>query len=101
MQKWYATEDSVRCNQAVIRGTWSDTHPSTSRIQVSCAARTLSCVWRDDHWQFAKHAIPMRESIKAIRSLQDLLQDRRRKPDRVSMFESFGEQLDFDQIVTA
>ena len=101
MQKSYAAENSVRCDQAVIRGTWSDARPSTSRIQMSCAARSFSCVWRDDHWQFAKHPIPMGEPIRAVRSLQDFLQDRRRKPDGLSMFESFGEQLDFDQIITA
>jgi hypothetical protein len=68
---------------------------------VRCAARSLSGVGRDDHWQFAKHPIPTSEPIWAICSLQNFLQDRRRKPDGRSVFESFGEQLDFDQIVTA
>jgi hypothetical protein len=33
--------------------------------------------------------------------LENLLEGWRRKPDGLSMFESLGEQLDFDQIVTA
>jgi hypothetical protein len=68
---------------------------------VCCASRSLSAVRRDHHWQIAKHPIPTREPIRAICSLENLLEDRRRKPDGLSMFESLGEQLDFDQIVTA
>ena len=101
MQKWHAAKNSVRCYQAVIRGTWSDARPSTSRVQVRCTARSLSGIGCDDHWQFAKHPIPTGEPIRAICSLQNFLQDGRRKPDGRSVFESFGEQLDFDQIVTA
>ena len=101
MQKRHAAKNSVRCYQAVIRGTWSDTRPSTSRVQVRRAARSLAGVGCDDHWQFAKHPIPSSEPVRAICSLQNLLQDRRRKPDGLSVFEGFGEQLDFDQIVTA
>ena len=65
------------------------------------AARSLSGIGRDDHWQLAKYSMPMREAIRAICSLQDFLQDRRRKPDRLSVFESFGEPFDFEQIVAA
>lgn len=101
MQQWDAAENGVGRYQAVIRGTWCDARPSTARIQVSCPARGLSGVGCDDHWQFAKHSIPSVEPIRAIRSLQNFLEDRRREPDRLSMFESFGEQLDFDQIVAA
>ncbi len=101
MEKWHAAKNSVRCYQAVIRGTWSDARPSTSRVQVRCTARSLSGIGCDDHWQFAKHPIPTGEPIRAICSLQNFLQDGRRKPDGRSVFESFGEQLDFDQIVTA
>jgi hypothetical protein len=68
---------------------------------VCCASRSLSAVGRDHHWQIAKHSIPTCEPIRAICSLENLLQDWRRKPDWLSMFESLVEQLDFDQIVTA
>ena len=101
MQKWHAAENGVRCYQAVIRGTRYDTRPSTSRVQVGCAARSLAGVGRDYHWQLAKHPIPTAEPIRAICALQNFLQDRRRKPDGLSMFKSFGEQLNFDKIVTA
>ena len=101
MQKWDAAENGVRRYQAVIRGTWCNARPSTARIQMGCAARGLSGVWCDDHWQFAKHSVPSVEPIRAIRSLEHFLQDRRCEPDRLSVFESFGEQLDFDQIVAA
>ena len=101
MQQWDAAENGVRRYQAVIHGTWGNARPSTSRIQAGCAARDLSGVWCDDHWQFAKRPVPSIEPIRAIRSLQNFLQDRRRDPDRLSMFESSGEQLDFDQIVAA
>jgi hypothetical protein len=69
MQKRHAANHSVRCYQAVIRGTWSDARPSTSRIQVRCAARCLSGIWCDDHWQLAKHPIPAGEPIRAICAL--------------------------------
>ena len=101
MQKWHAANNSVRCYQAVIRGTWGNPRPSTSRVQVRCASRSLSRVGRDDHWQFTKHLIPTGEPTRTICSLQYFLQDRRRKPNGRSMFKSFGEQFDFDQIVTA
>jgi len=65
------------------------------------AARSLSGVGCDEHWQLAKHSVPTSEPISAICSMQNLLQYRRRKPDGLSMFESFGEQFNFDQIVTA
>lgn len=101
MQQWDAAENGVRRYQAVIRGTWCNARPSTARIQVGRAARGLSGVWCDDHRQFAKHSVPSVEPIRAIRSLQNFLQDRRREPDRLSMFKSICEQLDFDQIVAA
>ena len=101
MQKRHAANNGVRCYQAVIRGTWSDTCPSTTRVQVRRAARSLAGVGCDDHWQLAKHPIPTGEPIRAICALQNLLQDRRRKPDGLSMRESYGEQVNLDQIVTA
>ena len=101
MQKWHAAKNSVSCYQAVIRGTWSDAGPSASRVQVRRTPRSLSGVGCDDHWQFAKHPIPTAEPIRAICSLENFLQDRRRKPDGCSVFESFGEQLHLGQIVTA
>jgi len=66
-----------------------------------CAPRGVSGIWRDDHRQFAKQSIPTPEPIRAIRSLQDFLQDRRRKPDGFTSVESFGEPFDHNQIVTA
>jgi hypothetical protein len=68
---------------------------------VCCGSRSLSGIGRDDHWQLTKDPIPTGEPIRAICPLQNFLKDRRRKPDGISVFESFGEQLDFDQIVTA
>jgi hypothetical protein len=101
MQKWHAAKNSVRCYQAVIRGTWSHARPSTSRVQVRGTTRSLPTVGRSDHWQFPKRPIPTRKPIRAIRSLKNFLQNWRRKPHGLSMFESLGEPLDFDQIVTA
>jgi len=101
MQKGHAAKNSVRCYQTVIRRTWSDTRPSAPRVQVRCTSRSLAGVWRDYHRQFAKHPIPTVEPIRAIRTLKNFLQDGRSKPDGRSVFESFGEQFDFDQIVTA
>ncbi len=65
------------------------------------SARGLSGIGRDDHWQFAEYSIPPREPIRASCSLQYFLQDRRRKPDRLSVFESVGEPFDFDVILAA
>jgi len=51
------------------------------------AARGLATVGHNDHWQLAKHSIPPCESILAIRTLQDFLQDWRRKPHGLPVFE--------------
>jgi hypothetical protein len=101
MQKRHAAKDRVRGNQTVIRRTWSDARPSTSRIQVRGTARGFSRVGCDDHRQFAKHPVPAAEPIRAVCALQDFLQDGGRKPDGCPLFEGFGQQLNFDQTVTA
>jgi len=50
---------SVRCYQAVIRGTWCDARPSTSRVQVGlhCAA-SRARIGAMTIGKFAKYAIP-------------------------------------------
>src|SRR5271170_5957085 len=101
MQQRHAAKNGVSCYQAVSRGTWRHARPSTSCIQVRGTACGFSRVGYDDHRQFAKHTVPTSKSIGAICSLQNFLQDGWRKPDRRSMFEGFGEQLDFDQTIAA
>jgi hypothetical protein len=101
MKKGHAAKNSVGCYQAVICRPWSDSRPSTPRVQVRRTSRSLAGVWRDYHRQFAKHPIPTVEPIRAICTLKNFLQDGRSKPDGRSVLESFGKQLDFDQMVTA
>jgi hypothetical protein len=54
------------------------------------ATRCLATVGRNDHWQLAKHPIPSGESIRAIGALQNFLQDWRRKPHGLTVFEGQG-----------
>jgi hypothetical protein len=65
------------------------------------AARSLATVGRNDHWQLAKNPIPTYKSIRAIRALQNLLQNWRRKPHGLPVFKGHGKQLNLDQIITA
>jgi hypothetical protein len=65
------------------------------------AARSLSTVGRNDHWQLAKNPIPTYKSIRAIRALQNLLQNWRRKPHGLPVFKGHSKQLNLDQIITA
>jgi hypothetical protein len=83
-------QNSVHCHQAVIRGTWSGTRPSTARVQVRRATRRFPTVGRSDHRQLAKRSIPTGEPIGAVRSLRNFLQNRRRKPDWIPSFERVG-----------
>ena len=73
MQKRHSAKNSVSCYQAVIRGTWRDARPSTSRVQLRGTARGFSRVGCDDHGQFAKHPVPAAEPIRAVCALQDFL----------------------------
>jgi hypothetical protein len=75
------------CNETVIRGTWGYPGPSALRIQVRRVASSLATVGGNDHWQLAKNSIPTLESIWVICALQNLLQDRRRKPHGLPAFE--------------
>jgi hypothetical protein len=69
MQERKIAKNSVRRYQAIVRGTWSHPCPSTSRVQMRCAARCLPSVGRDHHRQLAQHAIPAGEPIRAICAL--------------------------------
>jgi hypothetical protein len=101
MQKRHACKNSVRRYQAVIRGTWSYARPLAPRVQMRCAARCFPSVGCDHHWQLAEYPIPARESVRAISALENFLQNRRREPDWLSLFQGFGEQHNFDEVVTA
>jgi hypothetical protein len=100
MQKWYAANDSVRRYKAIV-GTWSYASPSATRVQVGGAARGLSDIGRNQHRQLAKHPIPAVESLRAVCTLKNLLQDWRRQPNGASLFEGFAEQLNLNEHVTA
>jgi hypothetical protein len=101
MQKRHPRKNSVRRYQAVIRGSRSYACPSTSCVQIRCTARCFPSVWRSYHRQLAEYPIPASESVRAICALENLLQDRRSEPHRLSLFHGFGKQRNFDQIVTA
>jgi hypothetical protein len=73
MQKGHARKNGVRRYQAVVRRSRCYARPSTSRIQMRCAARCFSSVGRDYHWQLAEYPIPASETVRVICALENLL----------------------------
>ena len=68
---------------------------------MSCIACRRARVLLDKDRQFAKNSLPSRESLGAVGTLENFLQDRRTQPYRVSALQRRDQQINLGNGITA